>query len=767
MKTSRNYLAVIVIILTVYWSFTDMIPSVSSPKTNIKTTDFSIDNALYHLKNISQKPHYTGSVEHKEVQNYLVKELKKLNLEPEIQYQTAINKKWRAATTTENILARIKGTDNSKALLLLTHYDSNPHSSLGASDAGSGVVTILEGIRAYLAANKTPKNDIIILFSDAEELGLLGAQAFVENHPWAKDIGLVLNFEARGSGGSSYMLMETNGKNKKLLAEFLNANPNYPAANSLMYGVYKKLPNDTDLTIFRENGNINGFNFAFIDDHFDYHTEQDSYERLNRETLLHQADYLTTTLNYFANADLTNLNSDTDYIYVNFPFTKLLSYPFSWVLPMLIVAFALFIFLIFIGISRKKLTVIGMLKGFIPYIISLVICIGISYSLWQLLLIIHPQYTDMLHGFTYNGYQYIIAFIFLNLWLIFKIYNYLKEHKTNDLLIAPITFGLILNYLVYVNLPGAGFLVIPVYIALFILAIQLFMNIRIKSKAALFAVISIPTIYIIAPMIQLFPVALGLKTLFISAILLVLLFGFMLPVFHQEKQKNGWQTLTGLVSLLFFVIATFNSGFSLEKKKPNSLVFIQNSDTNTSYWASHNKTLDGYTKQFLNDDSPQGGIDLIAGNSKYNTSFNYYTKAENKSISISNITINQDTIIDNQRNLSFTITPTRKIDRYELFTNTKIRLDNFTVNGVSYDDSGKAFTADKGTLLVYQMANTDKALTLSFTIDKNIKPDLVLNEISNDLLSHPKFTIKPRSEVMMPMPFVINDAIICTRKLQL
>ena len=93
-------------------------------------------------------------------------------------------------------------------------------------------------------------------------------------------------------------------------------------------------------------------------------------------------------------------------------------------------------------------------------------------------------------------------------------------------------------------------------------------------------------------------------------------------------------------------------------------------------------------------------------------------------------------------------------------------MDNFTINGVLYD-SGNAFSTEKGTLLVYQMANTDKALTLSFTIDKNVKPDIILNEISNDLLTNPKFSIKPRSEVMMPMPFVINDAIICTRKLQL
>lgn len=766
MKSSRNYLAVLIIILTVYWSFNDITPSATSSKKEISATEFSIDNALYHLKNISQKPHHTGSEEHKKVQDYLVQELKKLNLEPEIQYQTAINKKWRAATTTENIIARIKGTENSKALLLLTHYDSNPHSSLGASDAGSGVVTILEGVRAYLAANKTPKNDIIILFSDAEELGLLGAQAFVENHPWAKDVGLVLNFEARGSGGSSYMLMETNGKNKTLLTEFLNANPNYPAANSLMYGVYKKLPNDTDLTVFREKGNINGFNFAFIDDHFDYHTEQDSYERLNRETLLHQADYFTTSLNYFANADLTNLNSDTDYIYVNFPFTNLLTYPFSWVLPMLIIAFLLFIVLVTVGIYKKKMTVIGVLKGFIPYILSLVLCVGISYGLWQLLLIIHPQYTDILHGFTYNGYQYIIAFVLLNLWILFKVYNKLKEAKAIDLLIAPITFGLVINVIIYMNLPGAGFFIIPVFASLFILAILLFMNINKTSRATLFAIISIPTIYMIVPMVQLFPVALGLKTLFISAILLVFLFGLMLPVFYQEKTKNGWQTLTGFLALLFFVLATFNSGFSIEKKKPNSLVFIQNSDTNTSYWASHNKTLDGYTKQYFNDESKQGGADLMAGKSKYNTSFNYYKKAENKNIRISNIRVNQDTFINNQRNVSFTITPTRNIDKYELYTNTQIELTNFTVNGTLYD-KGKAFVANKGTLLIYQMANTDKDLTISFTIDKNTQPDIVINEISNDLLSHPKFTIRPRSEIMMPMPFVINDAIICTRKLEL
>ena len=190
------------------------------------------------------------------------------------------------------------------------------------------------------------------MISDAEELGLLGAKAFVNYHPWKKDIGLVLNFEERGSGAPSYMLMETNGKNSKLLSEFLAAKPDFPAANSLIYSIYKTLPHDTDLTVFRQNANINGFNFAFMADHFDYHTAQDSYERLDIETLLHQADYLMSALNYFAYSDLDNLNSDTDFVYLNFPFSKLLTDPFSWVTPLLIIALVSFLILLF---TRKKL----------------------------------------------------------------------------------------------------------------------------------------------------------------------------------------------------------------------------------------------------------------------------------------------------------------------------------------------------------------------------------------------------------------------------
>ena len=765
MKRFSSLLSILIICFVIFWSFSDIKPSKNSfTSKNIHT--FSLENAMQHVKRISNTAHYVGSENHKKVQQYILDELTKMGLQPELQTQTAVNQKWFAATTVQNILARIKGSENSKALLLLSHYDSSPHSSKGASDAGSGVAVIVEGIRAFLAANKTPKNDIIILISDAEELGLLGAQAFVDVHPWAKEIGLVLNFEARGSGGPSYMLMETNGKNSKLLSEFLNANPNFPVANSLMYSIYKQLPNDTDLTVFRKDANTNGFNFAFIDDHFDYHTAQDSYERLDEETLLHQADYLTTTLNYFAFSDLSNFASNEDFIYVNFPFTKLLSYPFSWILPMLIAAIILFFVLFFFGISLGKLTLKGSFISFIPFLLSLLFCCGFSFGLWQLLLVIHPHYQDILHGFTYNGYLYIAAFVCLNLFLCLTIYSFFKkQEKVADLLIAPIFLWLLLNTIICLFLQGAGFFIIPVFSALFILAIAVFMNVEIRSKRILATLISIPTLYIFAPMIKMFPVGLGLKNLFISGILIALLFGLLIFSFYQKKSR-WFQRLMGFLSLVLLVYTYLNSGFSEDNKKPNSIVYIQNSDENKAYFGTYNNTLDEYTKQIFDASSKKGSIKNAETASKYNTRFTYYKKTDFKNIAASEISINLDTVMNDKRFLDITITPQRKINKLEFISNKKIDFVQFKVNDVLVN-KGKPYTTQRKTFLIYYLSNEDDEVSLSFSIDKNAPINILINEISYDLLTNPNFNLQPRTEEMMPMPFVTNDAIIITKKLKL
>ena len=764
MKKYTSLISVIILILTFYWSYSDLIPSKVSNEIN-SNTEFSIKNAQTHLKIISKEPHYTGSKGHLIVQNYIVNELNKMGLSPKVENQVAINK-WRSSTNTANITASIKGYETGKSLVLLSHYDSRHHSSLGASDAGSGVVTILEGVRAFLAKNKKPKNDIHIVFTDAEEIGLIGAQAFIDSSPLAKNIGLVINYEARGSGGPSYMLMETNGKNSQLLTEFIKAKPNYPVANSLMYSIYKMLPNDTDLTIFRENGDINGLNFAFIGDHFDYHTEQDSFERLDIETLLHQADYFTTTLNYFAYSDLSNLNSEVDQVYTNFPFVTLLHFPFSWILPLLIFSVIIFIFLLFIGIKSARMSIKSITSGFIPFLSSLATCLVVSILLWKLIVFLYPSYNDILHGFTYNGYQYIIAFSFLNFWIVFRIYqSFFLKHKAVDLLVAPLFFWIILNFLIFIYLKGAGYFIVPVYFALLTLGFLMFLKNNKSLKVILATLLSVPLVYIFAPQLRMFPVGLGLSNLFITGGFIVLMFGLLVPVFKSISSNKFYIIAVGFCSFLFFLIASFNSDYNVNNRKPNSIVFINDVDKNESYWATYDNVLDDFTQQFFEDYIVQDNLNDKAFFSKYNTSYKHYNKTANRSIKPSNIVKVRDSVIDDLRYITLIIKPQRLINKFSLYSDEPISFENIGIQNV-FVNKGDELKSIRN-LFTYYYTPYDDSLKIDLVINKEIKPSLQIFETSFDLLSNTLFDIKPRSEYMMAMPFVTNDAVISKQKINL
>ena len=721
-------------------------------------SEFSTQRALGKVKIISENPHYIGSENHKIVGDYLVKELQSLGLEVQIQEGTTLSD-WGNLTKSKNILARIKGSNNSKALLLLSHYDSAPHSySHGASDDASGIATILEGLRTFLY-NKTPhKNDIIILFSDAEELGLNGAALFVTKSNWAKEVGLVLNFEARGSAGPSYMLMEVNQGNARLVKEFTAANPEFPVSNSLMYSIYKMLPNDTDLTVFREQGNIQGFNFAFIDNHFNYHTAQDDIDHLSPKTLAHQGTYLMPLLNYFSNSDLSSLQSSEDYVYFNTPFS-FVSYPFSWIFPMLIVAVLLFLFLVFIGLGKRVLVFSEIGKGFLNLFGSLIVSGIVTFFGWKLLLNLYPQYNDILQGFTYNGHDYIGAFVFLSLAICFLFYiKSDSENKTENYSVAPLFIWILINFAIAFYLPGAGFFVIPLFFSLFMLAYFVYTQ---KSNRTLNLVLSIPSLIIFVPFIIMFPIGLGLKILAGSAVLTVLVFGLLLPVFGAFPKKGVWAFIMVLISIGFFAKAHFNSNYAKGTAKPNSLLYIYNADLKKAFWATYDLNLDEWTKTYLGENPKKAGV--LNDNplfSKYKSGFVFSAEADVKHISQPTIEFFQDSISGSQRYIKMRISPNRNVNRYDIFANEKMIFYNLKANGATaLAQKGSLYLRKGKRLISYYVVDNDP-LELQFSIAANATFDMDLMESSFDLLINPKFRMAKRLPWMMPMPFVLNDAVV-------
>ena len=725
--------------------------------------EFSTNRALKQVEAISKRPHYVGSKEHEVIANYLINELNKLGLETSIQQGYTLSD-WGNLVQSKNILARIKGTSSEKALLLLSHYDSAPHSySKGASDAGSGVATILESVRAFLTAKKPHKNDIIILFSDAEELGLNGAALFVTQHKWAKEIGLVLNFEARGSAGPSYMLMETNAGNAGLVKEFDAANATFPVSNSLMYSIYKMLPNDTDLTVFREQGNIQGYNFAFIDDHFNYHTAQDDIEHLDKNTLAHQGSYLMPLLKHFSNADLSTTQTTEDYVYFSIPFT-FISYPFSWIYPMVIIAVVMFILLLFLGRAKRILSFREILKGFIPFIASLLVAGILTYFGWKGLLAVYPQYKDLLNGFTYNGHAYIAAFVLLSLAICFLFYNMFTVKKvTMNHFVAPLSLWILINGAIAFRLPGAGFLIIPVFLGLIVFGVYIVTQ---KTYTILNLICSIPALLIIVPFIQMFPIGLGLKVLFGSALLTVLTFGLLLPVFGAFAKKGMWSVLFFVLAICFFAKAHYESGYEYGKAKSNSLLYVYNADTDKANWATYDTNLDSWTKGYLGENPAKAtALNEMPLFSKYNSGFKYTVEAPRKEVLKPTITFLEDRIVGNQRYIKIKISPNRNVNRYDIFANEKMNLHNFKANGTTTLGQKNSLYLRKGKKILSYYVVGNAPLEMQFNFNTSIAFDMELLESSFDLLSNPAFKMAKRENWMMPTPFVLNDAVVIRQKI--
>ncbi len=768
MKRFKHFVSLLLLIGLVWVSFKSLLPPEPS-KAEPPFTSFSTEKAFKQLEVISKKPHYVGSEAHTEVRDYIISELKKLNLKPEIQ-EGFVMDSWGGSNTlvkAENIVARFKGTNSSKALLLMSHYDSAPHSkSHGASDAGSGVVTVLESLRAYFAGKEKPKNDIIILFTDSEELGLDGATLFVKEHPWAKDVGVALNFEARGSSGPSNMIVETNGGNANLIKAFEESGVKYPVASSLMYSIYKMLPNDTDSTVLREDGDIPGFFFAFIDSHYNYHTINDNVENLDPRTLKHQGSYLLPLLKHFTQIDLSDMRSNKDNVYFDTPVFTFISYPFSWVWPMVIIAILLFIVILVKGIRDRKLKLNAIGKGFIALFASLFVSVGVLWLLGLLQPVLYPQYGDMLPVFIYNGHWYTIAFVMVTIAICFMVYKYLcKPEETASTLVAPLFLWILINTLVAIYIKGAAYFIIPV---LCVLVAFYIMIIRSKPSIILMVLLCAPAIFIFSPLIQFFPVGLGPEAYWISILFTTLLFGLLLPVIGYYRSKKWLSIIAFLVTFVLLGIAHSTSDYTPERQKPNSLLYYHQEETNKSYWLTYDEQLDPWVQRYLGQ-SPENANTYIKNpsGSKYNSGFSFAKETTVVPLTKTLITKTQDSIIGNNREVTLVIKPQRPVNRLRLFADAETPFSKLIYNQKeSKPDSTETLYKKRrsNSLLSYYMAKGD-SLVFTFAVPLGVTLDLSLREYSFDLLEDPSFNVSTRPNYTMPKPFVVNDAVIVEKKI--
>ena len=366
-----------------------------SPRADAPGGEFSSGRAFAHVETIGSKVHVAGSQPAAEVRDYIQRTVSALGLETSV--QTAVGAEDAlggsfAMANVNNVVARLPGTASTGTIFLVAHYDS-VQVSYGANDDGAGTATLLETARALTTLPKL-RNDVVFVFTDAEEACLCGAEAFKSLHPLAANGGVVLNFEARGVNGPVIMFETTQG-NADLVALYGDNVP-YPVGTSFAVEVYRILPNDTDFSPFRDSGRFTGLNSAYIDGSPAYHTPQDRPEYMDQGTLQHHGANALALVRALGDADVAAAARPSAYDSTYFPaFGQLVRYPGWLVWPFAGLALLAVIGLAIVARRRSVTTWPRLVAGFGLGVIPLVAGLVLAQVLWALLVAVRPEYGAM------------------------------------------------------------------------------------------------------------------------------------------------------------------------------------------------------------------------------------------------------------------------------------------------------------------------------------------------------------------------------------
>jgi hypothetical protein len=597
-----NFVTVLFLIGVVYFAINQR-PYPQAVGSDAPGSDFSSARALTYLNNVAKAPHPTGSPEHEEVASYIMRQIVEFGLEPQVQDTTLTvpGLRGHVAVRVRNIAVRKKGHSNTKAVLLVGHYDSVVGSP-GAGDDGTAVACLLESLRA-LQSGPALRDDVIFLFTDAEELGLFGARAFLAQHPWAKDVGVVLNFEARGTSGPS-ILFETINGDGWLVDEFVKAAPN-AYGNSLVPAIYKILPNDTDLSAFKGSG-IPGLNFAFAEKWANYHTGLDSLSTISQRSVQHHGEYALGLTRRLADMDLTNPPRGNS-VFFNLIGSTLIHYPTSWVAIFSGLIALSFLAVVIVGLRKKRITIRGLLFGFAALLVSIIL----SALLTMLGLRVSAQWSQDGTAFFESGFYYV-GLVCLALAVPTLLYIWLsRKTSIENLHMGALILWLALTLVSTVLLPGGTYLFVwPLLIGLALSLYLILTPVDSEPSGIRIAVLwlsALLSLLLLAPMAQMLLVALAGPMGFIVSIIVVLCLGLLLPIYHLISRPRPIWVPALLISAAVVLLGTavIRADRSTEYPKQNHIFYIANLDNGTAIWATLENREDGWTSQFFDN---QGSV---------------------------------------------------------------------------------------------------------------------------------------------------------------
>ena len=497
-------------------------------------------------------PRPFGSEHQTVVRDLILDEFESMGYEAAIQEATVERR--NSTFPVFNIVARLEGTGQGNSVLLLTHYDS-VRNGPGASDAGVSIAIILE-IARMLRSDSRSLNDVIFLITDAEEIGLLGARAFVEEHQWIDSVKAVVNLDARGTSGPSLMF-ETSEQNL-WLARLFAREIRRPFTSSVFVEIYKTMHNDSDFTIFKRKG-IAGFNFAFLGSASLYHTAQDNLENVSLSSLQHQGDNALALIRALSGSDLMEPTAG-EAVFFDLFSAKVIVWPRGWTIPLATLSLLLLLAVIIQVIRHRHGGIKHIIGSMILWLVMLVGAIGCGILFDQLLRITGTNSAVWLkHPVVLS----IAIWLMVILWTVTLVHAWIRRFKLSsmwEMWCGIWIWWAVIGLVFALFMPGASYLaIVPALCAGFFGIIGL----RLKDGGSRHAELIVPLLSLLVvaclwvPMEMLFYDAFGFDTSIFLVAQVAMVAAALMPLLVSTGHKGRRAVATG--TALLFIISTVSA----------------------------------------------------------------------------------------------------------------------------------------------------------------------------------------------------------------
>lgn len=729
-------------------TFYCLVPPRVVPNT-APATEFSASRAFEHLKVIARDPHPTGSAANARVRDYLVQQLQRLGLEPQVQ-RTGITSLLDiypgpyAAGTVENVMARLRGTASTGAVLLMAHYDS-VSTAPGATDDSSGVVTLLETLRA-LKNGAALRNDIIFLFTDGEELGEVGSQGFVSEHPWAKDIFAVWNLDSGGSCGAAGVDIP----NGWALQEFKKILP-HPLTSSIGAELAKLAPPGGDDTLVFDRKKLMIADVSYGGCQFRYHTAKDDVENIDLRSVQHLGLYTLAAVRDWGSSNVREIPTALPTsVYFVIP-GRIVSCPLALVRPLTFLLVILFAVVLVSGLRCTRMNLPNLGIGILLWLGSTLLCAALAALLWwalKTLALVNFSYSS-----SYNARTYALAFGILTIAAGLAVYNFSRRRiGTDNLAMSGLFWYLILAAISGWFTPGLNVLfALPSALGLLCLAISL----RSRGDGLLLGILrlvcSVPAIFLFAMLIAAIDAGLpgdALPSLVVSVILTAILLAFLGPQLAPVT-GGGYLRVSAVFALVGLALlgwGALHSGYDSGHPRPDTIAYWLNADTGKSSWISLDKKPDSWTSQFLTGRIESDKMDILVSPG------DKVLKSEAPPLPLPppQITLLEDSSEDKERVLRLRLTSSRQP------STLWVSVQNVTILRATIDGKNapsKMVEPPDKLWGFYYAAPPAQGIELTIAVKLSDKPQITLSDQTNGLPEVPGFRSKPRTPDLMPLNY--------------